>query len=109
MQSSLSAWTAFGAGIVSFLSPCVLPLVPGYISLISGATVDELRAEQNSKRGRTVLVNSIAFILGFTIVFVCLGAAATSIGRLLREYKGIMAQVAGSGTAPVERYKTAFE
>lgn len=96
MQTLPLALAAFVAGLASFLSPCVLPLVPGYISLISGASVDDLRLEQNSSRMKTVMVNSITFILGFTLVFVMLGAAATSIGRLLREYKGLMGQIAGA-------------
>ena len=95
MQSLPLALAAFLAGLASFLSPCVLPLVPGYVSLISGASVDELRAEHNARRMRAVMLNSITFILGFTLVFVSLGAAATSVGRLLREYKGLMAQIAG--------------
>ena len=95
MQSLPIALAAFVAGLASFLSPCVLPLVPGYISLISGASVDELSGGQNSNRARAVMMNSITFVLGFTIVFVTLGAAATSIGRLLREYKGLMGQIAG--------------
>jgi len=96
MQSLPLALAAFVAGIVSFLSPCVLPLVPGYVSLISGATVDELRGEQKASHLRTVMLNSITFIIGFTIVFVALGAAATSIGRIFREYKGLMGQIAGA-------------
>lgn len=95
MQSLPLALAAFVAGLASFLSPCVLPLVPGYISLISGASVDDLRSEQSTNRMRTVMVNSITFILGFTVVFVMLGAAATSVGRLLREYKGLIGQIAG--------------
>lgn len=95
MQSLPIALAAFVAGLASFLSPCVLPLVPGYISLISGASVDELSSEKSSSRARAVMVNSITFILGFTLVFVTLGAAATSIGRLLREYKGVIGQIAG--------------
>jgi cytochrome c-type biogenesis protein len=96
MQSLPLALAAFVAGLASFLSPCVLPLVPGYISLISGASVDELQGEQNASRMRAVMVNSLTFILGFTLVFVALGAAATSMGRLLREYKGLMGQIAGA-------------
>ncbi len=93
MQSLPLVLGAFVAGIASFLSPCVLPLVPGYVSLISGASVEDLR--DKSSHSRAVLVNSLTFIIGFTLVFVMLGAAATSIGRLLREYKGIIGQVAG--------------
>ena len=85
---------AFFAGIVSFLSPCVLPLVPGYMSLISGASVEELQ-NKDRKLLNTVLLHSIMFILGFTLVFVMLGAAATSIGQFLREYKKQLSWIAG--------------
>jgi len=67
---------AFVAGLVSFLSPCVLPLVPGYVSLISGVGVEELKAQETAVL-RRVMLNSIAFILGFSIVFVILGALST--------------------------------
>src|SRR5437879_12161501 len=85
---------AFVAGLISFLLPCVLPLVPGYLSLISGAGVEELKSPQ-AQLMRRVMVNSIAFILGFTVVFVALGAAATEIGQLLGIYKHRLARVAG--------------
>jgi cytochrome c-type biogenesis protein len=85
---------AFIAGVVSFLSPCVLPLVPGYVSMISGASVDELQA-QDSKLKNTVMLHSIMFILGFTVVFVTLGAAATGLGQITRAYQGILSRIAG--------------
>jgi cytochrome c-type biogenesis protein len=85
---------AFVAGLISFLSPCVLPLVPGYLSLISGAGVEELKSPQGQLM-RRVMVNSIAFILGFTVVFIALGAAATEIGQVLGIYKHRLARVAG--------------
>jgi cytochrome c-type biogenesis protein len=87
--------TAFLAGIVSFLSPCVLPLVPGYISLISGASVEELQSKDR-KVLNTVLLHSIMFILGFTVVFVMLGAAATTVGGWVREYKKQLTWIAGA-------------
>src|SRR6476661_2648058 len=86
--------TAFLAGIVSFLSPCVLPLVPGYVSLISGASVEELQSKDR-KLLNTVLLHSLMFILGFTLVFVMLGAAATGLGQMIREYKKYLEWVAG--------------
>ncbi|HEY1939932.1 MAG TPA: cytochrome c biogenesis protein CcdA [Candidatus Angelobacter sp.] len=86
---------AFFAGIVSFLSPCVLPLVPGYISLISGASVEELQSKDR-KILNTVLLHSLMFILGFMVVFVMLGAAATSIGQLVKEYKKWLTIAAGA-------------
>src|SRR5438105_9648677 len=96
MQSLPLALAAFVAGLASFLSPCVLPLVPGYISLISGASVDELQSQLGASRMKAVMVNSLTFIVGFTVVFVMLGAAATSVGHVLREYKGLMGQIAGA-------------
>ena len=85
---------AFLAGIVSFLSPCVLPLVPGYVSLISGASVEELQAKDR-KLLNTVLLHSLMFILGFTVVFVMLGAAATSVGFLIGKYRKWLTWIAG--------------
>jgi cytochrome c-type biogenesis protein len=86
---------AFLAGLVSFLSPCVLPLVPGYVSLISGASVEELQSKDR-KLLNTVLLHSLMFILGFTVVFVMLGAAATSVGHLIGNYKMQLTYVAGA-------------
>jgi cytochrome c-type biogenesis protein len=85
---------AFVAGLVSFLSPCVLPLVPGYVSMISGAGVEELQAPEG-KLLRKVMLNSIAFILGFTVVFITLGALSTEVGQLLARYKSLLARIAG--------------
>jgi cytochrome c-type biogenesis protein len=85
---------AFVAGLISFLSPCVLPLVPGYVSLISGAGVEELKA-QESQLLRKVMMNSVAFIVGFSAVFIALGAISTEVGQLLAMYKSRLAVVAG--------------
>jgi cytochrome c-type biogenesis protein len=85
---------AFVAGLVSFLSPCVLPLVPGYVSLISGAGVEELKSHEGQLL-RKVMLNSIGFILGFSVVFVSLGAISTEFGQLLAIYKSKLAVVAG--------------
>jgi cytochrome c-type biogenesis protein len=85
---------AFFAGLVSFLSPCVLPLVPGYVSLIAGVGVDELKSPKTSIRSK-ILLNSAAFIIGFSIVFIILGAISTEVGQLLARYKAVLAQVAG--------------
>src|SRR5512138_2707859 len=85
---------AFVAGLISFLSPCVLPLVPGYVSLISGAGVEELKS-QESQLLRRVMFNSILFVVGFSVVFITLGALSTGIGQLLAEYKNRLSVVAG--------------
>src|SRR5260370_6883933 len=83
---------AFLAGLVSFLSPCVLPLVPGYVSLISGVGVEELKDQEASLLGK-VMLNSIAFIIGFSIVFITLGAISTEVGQLAAQYKATLARV----------------
>jgi cytochrome c-type biogenesis protein len=85
---------AFVAGLISFLSPCVLPLVPGYVSLISGAGVEELKSHE-AQLLRKVMLNSAAFIAGFSVVFIALGAISTEVGQLLARYKSVLAQVAG--------------
>jgi cytochrome c-type biogenesis protein len=85
---------AFVAGLISFLSPCVLPLVPGYVSLISGAGVEELKSESGQLL-RKVMLNSAAFIIGFSIVFITLGAISTEVGQLFAQYKNLLGRVAG--------------
>src|ERR1044071_5463364 len=85
---------AFVAGLVSFLSPCVLPLVPGYVSLISGVGIEQLK-EQEASLLRKVMLNSLAFIVGFSIVFVTLGAISTAVGQLAARYKSTLAMIAG--------------
>lgn len=85
---------AFFAGLISFLSPCVLPLVPGYVSLISGAGVEELKLAQGQLM-RRVMVNSIGFILGFSVVFITLGAISTEVGQVAARYKHTLSIVAG--------------
>jgi cytochrome c-type biogenesis protein len=85
---------AFVAGLISFLSPCVLPLVPGYVSLISGVGVEELKT-QDSRLLRRVMLQSAMFILGFSVVFITLGALATSVGQLFAHYRSLLAHVAG--------------
>ena len=85
---------AFVAGILSFLSPCVLPLVPGYVSLISGATVEDLQSNDRRMLG-TVMLHSLTFILGFSVVFIALGAVATGVGQFANQYHNLLAKLAG--------------
>jgi cytochrome c-type biogenesis protein len=85
---------AFFAGLISFLSPCVLPLVPGYVSLISGVGVDQLKTSQ-AQLMRRVMVNSLGFILGFSVVFITLGAISSEIGQVAARYKHTLSIVAG--------------
>jgi len=95
-MESVGLFTAFLFGILSFLSPCVLPLVPGYISFISGLSFEELR-ESTGARGFLIktLFSSLFFVLGFSIVFVLLGASATAIGKFLSENMNVISKVAG--------------
>ena len=88
--------TAFVAGLLSFLSPCVLPLVPGYISIISGFSLDQLKGKAlDSSLKRAVMMSSVMFILGFTISFIALGATATALGKLLLTQMPILRKIAG--------------
>ena len=96
MASSVSLFTAFVAGILSFISPCVLPIVPGYLSFISGVNVAELKeGEKPAGLARRVGLTSFAFVLGFSSVFVALGAAATLVGYTLQRYKRELGMVGG--------------
>ncbi|WP_137823192.1 cytochrome c biogenesis CcdA family protein [Pseudomonas sp. D(2018)] len=79
--------SAFAAGMISFLSPCVLPLVPGYLSYVAGRSVDELQELDGRREQLVVLGMSLSFVLGFATVFIALGASATAISRLLLAYR----------------------
>lgn len=97
IASGISIPVAFGAGLISFLSPCVLPLVPGYISVISGVSYGELRhqPEGNNPLKRVIFLKSLLFIVGFSVVFVALGASFTLLGQVLAHYRGVMSKVGG--------------
>ncbi len=87
---------AFLAGIVSFLSPCVLPLVPGYISFISGLSLEQLSKDAGREDViKRAGLGSIFFVLGFSCVFTALGASASAVGRLLSDYMPILSKLAG--------------
>jgi cytochrome c-type biogenesis protein len=97
--SEISYFSAVGAGALSFLSPCVLPLVPPYLCYMAGISVEEFRnpaaAESHRAPRRAVMLSSLFFTLGFATVFIALGASATSLGMLLRTHLNILAQVGG--------------
>ena len=81
MDQNVTLLAAFAAGFLSFVSPCVLPLIPGYISFVSGVSLEEMRGDSAARATRSqVFLTSVAFVLGFSIVFVALGATATAIG-----------------------------
>ena len=97
-SSSVGLATAFVAGLISFLSPCVLPLVPAYLSYITGVSVEDLRETETQRSAplmRRVLLHSLLFILGFTLVFVVLGASATTLGRAIQRHHRLFLQIAG--------------
>jgi len=97
MADVLQILTAFGAGLLSFFSPCVLPLIPAYICFITGLSVEELIAPKEKDFGKvkTVLPESLLFILGFSIVFVILGASATFLGSFLFAKQKIIKIIGG--------------
>ncbi|HYL11143.1 MAG TPA: cytochrome c biogenesis protein CcdA [Candidatus Acidoferrales bacterium] len=85
---------AFLAGLVSFLSPCVLPLVPGYLSMLSGIGVEQLR--QDDQPRSSLLGSSLAFVGGFSVVFIAFGASASAVGQFLVRNRNLLAPVAGA-------------
>ena len=96
MQGSVSLFGALVAGLISFISPCVLPIVPGYLSFISGVNMAELKGtERPAGLARRVGITSLAFVLGFSTVFVALGAAATMVGYYLQRYKRELGMAGG--------------
>jgi cytochrome c-type biogenesis protein len=97
MESSigLSIVTAFFAGLISFLSPCVLPLVPGYLSIISGFSLDQLKENADASLRRSVLFSSIMFIIGFSITFIAMGATATALSKAILTRMPILIRIAG--------------
>ncbi|MEQ1572846.1 MAG: cytochrome c biogenesis protein CcdA [Vicinamibacterales bacterium] len=103
MEENVTLLAAFGAGLLSFISPCVLPLIPGYLSYISGLSLDEMRgvsvagvAVSNGAQRSRVLLSSIAFILGFSLVFIALGASASAIGQLVMSRLTLLGRIAGA-------------
>ena len=111
MEENVTLLAAFGAGLLSFISPCVLPLIPGYLSYVSGLSLDDLRGgagAAGTEKGaagapgappatrRRVAVASLAFIMGFSLVFVSLGASASAIGQFLMSRLTILNKVAGA-------------
>jgi len=84
---------AFLAGLISFLSPCVLPLVPGYISMLSGIGLEQLRQGESPRGG--LFASSLAFVGGFSAVFIAFGASASAVGKFLSQNRGLLAPIAG--------------
>ena len=96
METNITYFAALFAGLISFISPCVLPLVPAYISFISGVSMEELRAaERQQLASRRIIIGSLMFISGFAMVFVLLGATATVVGGFLLTNLGFISKLAG--------------
>lgn len=110
-MENVSLFGAFIAGVLSFISPCVLPLIPGYLSFISGVSLEEMRGMPvaagaggatftvsggvSAAAKRQVIITSLFFVLGFSLVFVSLGASATYLGQFLMERLTIFGKIAG--------------
>lgn len=92
--SEVSLMAAFLAGLLSFISPCVLPLVPGYISFISGISLEDIENKKQQNKN-TIIISSLFFIIGFSLIFILLGATATLLGSFLLEKAFILRKVAG--------------
>lgn len=86
---------AFVSGILSFFSPCILPLVPSYLIFISGITYDDYKKLQSMKYRKIVLIHSLAFIVGFSFVFVALGVSSSALGKLLSNYQVYVMRIGG--------------
>ena len=93
-MNDVSLAGAFVAGLISFLSPCVLPLVPGYISMLSGIGVEQLRQGQQPKGG--LFASALSFVVGFSVVFISFGASASAVGGFLRQNRTLLAPLAGA-------------
>lgn len=93
--TTVSLGLAFLAGLVSFLSPCVFPIVPSYVGFVTGMTLDELRDGTRSDARRHAAIHAALFVLGFSLVFVALGASATALGAMLRRSLPLLQQAGG--------------
>ena len=95
MFEEISYWAAFMAGLLSFLSPCILPLVPSYFSFITGASIEQLSAPASLAQRRRIIFSTLAFVLGFSAVFILLGASASYISTWLYGVKSYLRVVGG--------------
>ena len=94
-STDFTGMVAFISGLLSFFSPCILPLVPSYLIFISGVTFDDYTELQSKKYRKIVLIHSLAFILGFSFVFVALGVSSSALGRLLSNYQVYVMRIGG--------------
>jgi cytochrome c-type biogenesis protein len=95
MSEPLGVVVAFSAGLFSFLSPCVLPLFPSYLSFVTGMSVADLSADLTSAGRRRVMLHAVTFVVGFSVIFVALGASFSAVGAFLLEYRDWIRRVGG--------------
>ncbi len=96
-MTDVSIFAAFGAGLISFVSPCVLPLIPAYISFISGVSIDVLKDKGGGSRNlKNIVISSVVFVAGFSVIFILLGASATFLGNFLLEKLSLLIKIAGA-------------
>lgn len=91
----LTVGAAFVAGLFSFVSPCCVPLMPAYLSYITGISIEEFSSEQIAGQRKPIVLNALAFVIGLSLIFTLLGATATVIGQFLLEYQDWFARIAG--------------
>ncbi len=95
MNANLNIATAFLAGLVSFVSPCVLPLIPAYLSFLTGSSLEELKAQSDATSRARVMLHALAFVAGFTVVFMAIGLSASALGSVFVNYKDWIARIGG--------------
>jgi cytochrome c-type biogenesis protein len=95
MATDVTLTAAAAAGLLSFLSPCVLPLVPPYLTFIAGTTIEELAEEGEATAKRDVMIAAVLFVMGFSTVFIALGATASVFGQFIREHLELLSALAG--------------
>jgi cytochrome c-type biogenesis protein len=95
VSSNVNIATAFLAGLVSFISPCVLPLIPAYLSFLTGSSLEELKAQADARSRARVMLHALAFVAGFTLVFMAIGLSASALGSVFIDYKEWIARIGG--------------
>ena len=106
---SISLVAAFSAGLLSFVSPCVLPLVPSYVSYITGLSIEQLTdVSERSRFRKAIIINSLLFIAGFSSVFVAFGASASFLGQVLFAYQEHLRRFGGNGGGSSKKYNLTF-
>lgn len=91
----INMWLAFSAGVLSFISPCTLPLYPAYLSYITGISVSDLQQKQGSKDRLKVIIHTVCFLLGISTIYIALGLSASFVGKFFISYKQLIQQISG--------------